>query len=287
MHVEPLHAVTYFSPECARTFEDAGLRGFWRGYFAGRAAPLGAVTAAPVIALFYGFAPAMVERALPAVWSLADPGTVLEARRRGAVAALSALLPVVRAGSEAAGTSGPDDDELAEASALARRAVESADVGGRALGAANAALPWPREPLPTLFHAATALRELRGDGHVAALLTAGLSGLDALVLRAGTDLPRDWLQKARGWTDDAWDRAVDGLRERGLVDDAARTTQAGAELLRDVETVTDHLAAQPWNAIGAAASARFAELVRPLARAARESLPALNPIGLPPASAIA
>ena len=38
---EPIHAVTYFAPEARAALEEAGLRGFWRGYFAGRAAPLG------------------------------------------------------------------------------------------------------------------------------------------------------------------------------------------------------------------------------------------------------
>jgi hypothetical protein len=41
--LEPYHALTYFAPEARRAFEDAGLRGFWRGYFAGRVAPLGMV----------------------------------------------------------------------------------------------------------------------------------------------------------------------------------------------------------------------------------------------------
>ena len=57
---EPLHAVTYFAPEARAAFENAGLRGFWRGYFAGRAAPLGAVSAAPVVALFFSFAPPLL-----------------------------------------------------------------------------------------------------------------------------------------------------------------------------------------------------------------------------------
>ena len=38
---EPIHAVTYFTAEARSAYEKAGLRGFWRGYFAGRAAPLG------------------------------------------------------------------------------------------------------------------------------------------------------------------------------------------------------------------------------------------------------
>src|SRR2546423_1518951 len=40
---EPIHAITYFAAEARAEFEQAGLRGFWRGYFAGRAAPLGAL----------------------------------------------------------------------------------------------------------------------------------------------------------------------------------------------------------------------------------------------------
>jgi hypothetical protein len=43
--VEPYHALTYFAPQAAAAFEDIGLRGFWRGYFAGRAAPMGPVGA--------------------------------------------------------------------------------------------------------------------------------------------------------------------------------------------------------------------------------------------------
>src|SRR6478752_1898901 len=38
---EAIHALTYFAPESHEAFEAAGLRGFWRGYFAGRGAPLG------------------------------------------------------------------------------------------------------------------------------------------------------------------------------------------------------------------------------------------------------
>ena len=69
---EPVHAVSYFAPQAADAFEGAGLRGFWRGYFAGRSAPLGPVGAAPVIALFSSFSPPMVERAVPSIWDLAN-----------------------------------------------------------------------------------------------------------------------------------------------------------------------------------------------------------------------
>src|SRR5512140_3330674 len=135
--LEPIHAVVYFAAQARSAFEDAGYRGFWRGYFAGRAAPLGPVGAEPVTAMFYGFAPRMVARALPGVWELGGPATALEARCAGAVAALTQVF---------ASRSVPADDEaLAVVLVALRRAVDSADPGGRPLGAANAGLPWPQE----------------------------------------------------------------------------------------------------------------------------------------------
>ena len=70
---EPVHAVTYFAPEALEAYKAAGLRGFWRGYFAGRAAPLGAAGPEVVTASFYNFAPAFVARAIPSVWDLITP----------------------------------------------------------------------------------------------------------------------------------------------------------------------------------------------------------------------
>ena len=82
---EPVHAVTYFAPEARSAFEEAGLRGFWRGYFAGRAAPLGPVERGDRRGAFFGFSPAMVARAIPAIWELVPPGEALRARAgRGA-----------------------------------------------------------------------------------------------------------------------------------------------------------------------------------------------------------
>src|SRR5208282_6645941 len=89
---EPIHAVTYFAPEARSAFEEAGLRGFWRGYFAGRAAPLGPAGAAVVTASFFNFAPAFVARAVPGVWELVTPDEALRIRVAGATEALNHLL---------------------------------------------------------------------------------------------------------------------------------------------------------------------------------------------------
>jgi len=83
--------------------------GFWRGYFAGRAAPLGvagtggaaaptsasaasAASAAVVAASFFNFAPAFVARAIPGVWELITPEEALRVRLAGAAEGLGRLL---------------------------------------------------------------------------------------------------------------------------------------------------------------------------------------------------
>jgi hypothetical protein len=265
--VEPIHAVTYFVPESRAAFEAANLRGFWRGYFAGRAAPLGPVGAAPVIALFFVFAPRMVTRALPDVWSRASPDAALRARVDGAVAALTGALPPGTSVKEAA-------DLLAEAAA----AVETS---GRALAAANAALPFPDGDLARLWHAATVLREHRGDGHMASLLTAGVTGCEALRWRAARDDTAGDLQSTRGWTDEEWAAAGSRLMSLGWLDSAGDLTSAGREQHARLEEQTDRLAAQPWSVLADSHRERLIDLLKPVVQAISEVLPFPNPVGVP------
>src|SRR5438552_6607434 len=127
---EPIHAVTYFTPEGRSAYEQAGLRGFWRGYFAGRAAPLGAAGPAVVAASFFNFAPAFVARAIPGVWELITPEEALRVRLAGATSALGRLLARQEA-------------QAAAAAGLLWRAIGELDFSGRVLASANAALPVP------------------------------------------------------------------------------------------------------------------------------------------------
>jgi len=265
---EPVHGVTYFSAEARAGFEQAGLRGFWRGYFAGRAAPLGPVGPALVTASFYNFAPTMVARALPGVWDLITPEDALAVRSAGAVAALRRLL-----GERAAGLTALANGLL--------RATDGLDCSGRVLAAANAALPVAVEPAARLWQAATLLREHRGDGHSAALLAAGIDGCEALVLKAGLDLSREILQPIRGWSDEEWDRAAGRLAGRGWLDGDGRVTPEGAAVRQAVEDTTDQAAARPWARLGPAATEELAGLVAPVARACATELPFPNPVGVP------
>jgi len=271
---EPIHAALYFAPTTRSAFEAAGLRGYWRGYFAGRAAPLGAVGPGPVIATFYGFAPQMVTRALPDIWTRATPAAAIAARQVGAATALGAVLADIDAG------------VLADAARSLRAAATAVDLPGRVLAAANADLPWPEDPVEVLWHAATILREHRGDGHIAALLVAGLGGLESLVWKASMfEGGRGMLQPARGWTDEEWAAATVDLARRGLVTADGEATDAGRALDVELEDVTDRLAAAPWAAIGEAATDECAALLRPLAVRAAVYLPPVNPVGRLPALA--
>ncbi len=265
---EPIHAVTYFAPEARSAYEQAGLRGFWRGYFAGRAAPLGAASAAIVTASFFNFAPAFVARAVPGVWDLATPDEALRTRMAGATEALQNLL----AGRET---------DAATAADLLWRAIGELDFSGRVLAAANAALPVPEGGLARLWQAATVLREHRGDGQFAALAAADIDGCEAVALRCGLDLLREDLQPVRGWTDEAWDDALSRLAGRGWVGGDGELTSAGREAHAAVESATDWAAARPWARLGPEATAEIVNVLTPLAQASATGLPYPIPVGLP------
>ncbi len=283
---EPVHLVSYFTPEARAAFEEAGLRGFWRGYFAGRAAPMGQVGAPAVVAAFFVFAPPMVGRAIPGVWELATPARALAARQAGALAAVRRLLGLKPEDPVPAAVTAASDELAAAASDL--------DGAGHALAAANLALPIPDEPVTRLWHAATLLREHRGDGHVATLVAADLDGAEALALRAGIERvsdgtrshvaaswKREQMQPARGWTDAQWDAADERLAARGLLDDDRAATAAGVAMHREIEHATDQAAARPWTSLGQDRVAALARLLRPIAGACAAAMPFPNPVGVP------
>jgi hypothetical protein len=220
-----------------------------------------------VVAAFFGFAPRMVARALPDVWTRISPAGALAARAAGARAGLTELL---------AGR------PVAEAAELLMAAAGAADVSGRVLAAAHAAVPAPDEPLDRLWHAATILREHRGDGHVAALVTAGVAGDESVVLRAALEGGgmRERMQGARGWTDAEWAATGDRLRDQGRLTVSGEPTDAGRDVYAGVEALTDDLAAGPWRALGERDTARCAALLEPMVDRIWAVLPERNPIPL-------
>jgi len=253
---EPLHAMIYFAPEVRERFAALGVPAI-ADYFASRAAGLGPVGPAPVVATFYNFNPGLVARALPAAWEIVTPAAAAAARRDAADAALTrGLGDAVRSA------------EVAEAAELARRAAESAGAyaAGRPLFAAHAALDWPDAPHLVLWHAQTLLREFRGDAHVAALLVAGVGGLQSIILHAASGQANGaFLRKSRGWSREQWADEVAALQQRGLLA-GEELSDAGRALREGIEADTDRLAVPAYRVLGAEGTARLAELVRPLSR---------------------
>ncbi|MGY1738600.1 SCO6745 family protein [Geodermatophilus sp. SYSU D00684] len=250
--VEPLHNHVYFVPETEQHLTAIGLRPGRMVYFAGRAAPMGAVGPGVVTATFSNFSPAIVARHIPRAWTLASPAQVVEARFASARASLTRLL----GGEEAAAA--PEVTELGD---LLADACSVLPAEGRPLYAGHADLPWPEDPVTRLWHAASLLREWRGDGHVAVLLRHGLSGLEALVTHTATGrgfLPAS-AKATRGWSDEDWAAAAARLADRGLLD-GDRLTEAGQRLRADLEAETDALGTTPWAHLGPERTARVVEL---------------------------
>lgn len=254
--LEPVHGMIYFAPEAQERYAALGLDRT-AGYFASRSAAFGPVSAEVVVATFYNFNPVAVRAAIPGAWSAATPAALLEARLDAADHALHRGLGELAA-------------DVSELAALARIAAERAceSPQGRPLFAAHASLPWPDEPLLVLWWAQTLLREFRGDGHLAALLLEGLSGIEALVVHAASgEVPAEGLRRSRAWSESEWAAAVEGLRSRGVVDAEGGLSAAGLELRARVEGRTDALAEAAYAELGEDKRERFVELARPLSRA--------------------
>jgi hypothetical protein len=254
--LEPVCLVTFLEDEANEELAALGHRTYWDGYFAARAAGLGRAPAEVVDAAFYSFAPGEVARHVPSAWDTASPEESFAAWERGSAASLRRLL-----GDELAGSPG-----LERAADLATKAAASAPVAGRVMYAAMRSLPVPSDPVTRLWHAATVLREHRGDGHVAALVAARVGGTESHLLSAidrGIHPPESFgrvhhLPRRRLTT------AMDGLRGRGLVDDDGRFTDAGRETKQRIEDMTDELAAAPYEALSPAELDELVAALEPL-----------------------
>lgn len=260
--IDILHSISYFIPEAAERFGALGMRGRMP-YFAARSAPMGAVSAEVVAATFYNFNPDLVAKSIPAAWELASPETVTSVRYE----VIDAGVPLVLGDLARS-------DELGRVAAILRGAAEAIPNGdGRALYSAHAALPWPESAHGELWHAVTLLREYRGDGHIAALIANGLSGLEALITHtaAGIGFSVEFARGLRGWSEEQWAGSAAKLRDRGLLDDADALTPAAIELRSGIEDLTDALAFAPWSAMSdqdAAAVASVAKGIRAAVKSA-------------------
>ncbi|GAA4302446.1 hypothetical protein BJY14_000585 [Actinomadura luteofluorescens] len=257
--VEPIATVTY-SEIPNEAFLALGMRNYWDGYFAGRAAPLGQASAEVVHAVFYNFAGGEVARHIPWVWGKITPQEAIAVRERGSAAALRQMIGQLA-----------DSPGLARAADLATRAAVSAPTEGRALYAGLRALDVPEEPVARLWHAATLLREHRGDGHNAALLAHGIGGTEAHVLMAlSLGMRAEEFGRIHHLPKAQLAAVVDGLRGRGLVTADGAFTDVGREAKERIETLTDELAAPPYDVLSADELDELVAELEPIAAAARD-----------------
>lgn len=268
---EPLHAVCYFDEKCRALGKDLGLKGFWMGYFASRTAPLGAVEPAAATAVLGVFAPGMVARALPAAWSVAGPAHILDERGSRAAQALRRIDPEL-------------EHRTTDLLPPLQTLVDEAPATARPLFAANRALCDHADPVERLWQLVTALREFRGDAHLAVLADEGLDGCEALVLAAASGrVPKDTIREDRGWSEEEWAAASDRLRSRDLVDADGHATEHGLQERERIEHATDRLAGRMLHALPEAETEALLHALDAVARRvlAADVLPFPNPIGLP------
>jgi hypothetical protein len=271
IRVEQVHAIVYFDDRVAAAVADTGLQGWWAGYVAGRAAPLGRVPAEVVQALFFGFSPRRIARGVPGAWTVVEPEVLVRIRTAAVAAALRKALDDHVEGLERM------DDLLGDA-------VAGCDVAGRGLFAAHLALPEPDDAVQRWWHRCTLLREHRGDGHVAACVDAGLDGVTANQLAVLRDaVPGGGAQRRnRGWSESEWSAGWQRLELAGLVHDG-EMTDAGLATVSSVEARTDRAAAAPVRALGAPATEELIDLLDRSTSRLRERrvLPFPNAVGVP------
>ncbi len=253
--VEPIGVIPYSADEPNEAMFALGFTNYWDTYFAGRAAPLGLVPAEVVDALFYNFAPGEVARHIPKVWRTTSPEAAIAARQTGCANALRRIL-------------GDDVDTAAFARAtdLLLAAATSAPVEGRPMYAALRTIPIPDDVVVRMFHAASLLREHRGDGHIAALMVEDVGRLEAHVLLAlDMDMPAKDFGRIHHLPAAQLDAVIEGMRDRGLIGDDGWLSEAGRAVKQRVEARTDDLAAKPYESLQPAELDELIALLEPMA----------------------
>jgi hypothetical protein len=132
--------------------------------------------------------------------------------------------------------------------------------------AALRAIPIPEDVVTRLFHAASLLREHRGDGHIAALMSEGVGGLEAHALLAlDMHMPAEKFGRIHHLPAAHLAAITGGLRERGLIGADGWLSAEGRSVKQRIEALTDELAAKPYEALEPAELAELTETLEPLA----------------------
>lgn len=214
---------------CRPTNEALAVLGFrfLPAYVWGRAAALGLPEPGVVAAAFAVFEPAMIAGLYAEGRAVCDREQLLRIRSDATSGSLRTVL-----GDDCEAAVGRVADQLVAA-------VAAQPVAGRPLFAGVVAQPWPQDAFGRLWRACEAVREHRGDSHVAACVGAGLDPVAMNVLtELWLDQPAGPYTATRGWSAEQIAAAVDGLQARGWVA-AGSLTDAGRALRTQIEENTD------------------------------------------------
>ncbi len=212
-------------------------------YFASRSAALGTPSKEVVEALFYHFAPELVQRAIPDAWALAQPDVILNARHELAVEALSGALRFKSY-----------EKELRILATQLLEIARALPISGRALYAAHLNLDWGNSSELMLFGASTLLREHRGDSHNAALSAYGIDGVQSHLLQIATGaVTHDVIFPLRGWPEEAWNDGFERLISNGILSTYSTAqnpilTDLGQTVKHQIELQTDNNS-NPWSSL--------------------------------------
>ncbi len=257
-----LHAFVYFSPEAAEQYARLGIEGR-SGYFGSRTAAMGPLPTEMVIATFYNFSPDLVVPAMDGVWEKVTADDLQAARWRGVQQVLDTVVRPVMS-----------EDEIDAAIDIAERVVGSLSWSGRPMAAGNASVladlesgPFASDRLLRLWQLVTVMREWRGDGHIALLLTAPLDGAECTVVSEAMTGRRGVVQKSRAWSDDDWTAAVARLTDRGWLDDQGELTDTGRGARAELEAATNRDSIPMWATVGNDEALRFGSLIAPATKA--------------------
>lgn len=221
--VEPIATQGWWSPQAGKRLDALGID-FLPGYVWGRAASLGSPVASVVASTFGVFEPGLIAAVYEAGSALVSRDDILAARADGGTSSVAAIA---------------DADDCAAIADPLFAVLADLDGLGRPLFSALRSLPVPSSPAGRLWRAAELVREHRGDGHLAALVAAGLTAAEANVLT------ERWLgfglgeySATRGFGPPQLAVAVASLQARGWMHGDDLTAEGRAARVR-IEEATD------------------------------------------------
>jgi hypothetical protein len=129
-------------------------------------------------------------------------------------------------------------------------------------------LPVPDDPVARLWHAATLLREHRGDGHIAALVAEGIGGTESHVLHTLSEgIPAEKFGRVHHLPVAQLTAVVDGMRARGLIEASGWLSDPGRDKKERIEELTDDLAAPVYDSLTPTELDQLIENLQPISAA--------------------